>query len=669
MLPDLSFLLALILGLFALEPPGDRGPSALFAAGGTAAVVLVVAALARMAADRAVRAAEETDPAGVLIASRRMAFLPILGWAVALAVFRWGSFVAGAVPPTWFFAPYLLLFLPLFLLFGSAWASARQVEAHLSPKAPSTWGAIARALRRNLVVLAPLGILLAVSDLVRVLAAAGIPGIAKAMAWHEAYPDLAAAAMVVMLFGLGLLAPWIFRRSLRATPIPPGDLRKSLEGLAKAIGLRVRDFLLWDTHGRVANAMVVGITPGTRYVFLTDGLLAALTPAEVAAVVAHEAGHAKERHLPLYFLVGISLLLLSKALEEASSPVLDAMGQLWTTLALLFLFWFVVLGWLSRRFETEADAFGADHGGALEPGAPPVETAGVDKPVPYGAALMMAVLRRLERITGPVRHHRHAPPAERVAFLAQYATDPAAREAFRRQRRATRLGVFGLLGLALAVTAWRLPAGLERGRVRLARMDGERTVESAAAARKRGDEPATMEALRRARATFLDAAAAAERSPRDEALALDGAIAAYDAGDLDRRRLGDPAAARDELARALKITERVRDPRIAAQLRFHGHVDLGLLAFAGPPDDKAAVATAREHLDAAKAVPENEFGGALRRARTRLLESAIRAREGDPSRSAQARTDLEGLSKSGGDGEEWQDLRDDAAEQLRLALR
>jgi STE24 endopeptidase len=494
-LPDLSFLLALVLGLFSLEEPSDAGPSAAFAAGGTAAVVLVVGALARMAADRAVRAADETDPAGVLVASRRMVFLPILGWAVALTVFRWGAFVASAVPASWFFVPYVALYLPLFVLFGSAWVSARQVEARLSTNAPSAWGAIGRGLRRNLIVLAPLGILLALIDLVRLLAAIGVPGVETAMRWHAAYPDLAAAAMVVMLFVLGLLGPWIFRRALRATPIPPGDLRRDLEGLAKVVGLKVRDFLLWDTRGRVANAMVVGITPGTRYVFLTDGLVSALTPPEVTAVVAHEAGHAKERHLPLYFVVGISLLLLSKALEDLAGPWLDQAGQVWMTLLFLFVFWFVVLGWLSRRFEKEADAFGADYGGALEPGAPPVETAGVAQPVPYGAALMMAVLRRLERMTGPVRHHRHAPPAERVAFLAAYATDPAVRESFRRERRTTRLAVFGFLLLALGVTAWRVPEGLERGRVRMQRIEGERWTTTASERRARGDASVALESF------------------------------------------------------------------------------------------------------------------------------------------------------------------------------
>jgi Zn-dependent protease with chaperone function len=672
-LPDISFLVGLVLGLFSLAEAAEHGPSPVFAVGGTAAVVLAVAALARMSADRAIRAADETDPVGVLAATRRMTYLPLLGWVLALLAFEWGTFVAGAVPSSWFMVSYVVLLLPLFALFASTWVAARRIEARLAPDAaPTALGAIGKGFRRNLVVLAPLGILLGFAELVRVLAALGVPGVERAAAWHAAFPDLAAAGMLAMLFVLGALAPSIFRRALKATPIPPGDLRRDLERLAAAIGLRTRDFLLWDTRGRVANAMVVGIVPRTRYVFLTDALLGSLSRPEISAVVAHEAGHAKLRHLPLYFVVAMSLLLLSKAVEEALR--LDAVGQLWASLTFLFVFWFVVLGWLSRRFEREADAFGADHGGALEPDAPPVETAGVERPVPYGAALMMAVLRRLEKLMGPARHHRHAPPTERVAFLAAYGTDPAVRAEHLRERRRTRLAILGLVVAALGVTAWRMPAGIERGRVRLERIEGERLGLLAQDAHRRGDEAAARDLAVRARERFASVLATTKGREDDPALALDAAISAYDAAEIDRRRLGDPASARAGFERALALSRHVGDPALEALIAFHASVDLGLLALATPPGadgraSPAALEEARARLAAAKGVPHERFTSALRRARERLLESAIRVREADPARAAQAAADLRAQAETVAEGDEWLDVREDAAEHARAAPR
>jgi Zn-dependent protease with chaperone function len=664
-LPDLSLLLGLVLGLFFLQDPSaeDR-PDALFAAGGTAAVVLVVAALARMAADRAVRAADETDPEGVLAASRRIGFLPLMGWLATLYVFRWGAFVSSSVPRTWFLAPYLLLFLPLLSLFAAAWAAGRRVEARLSDKAPSTWGAIARGLRRNSLVLVPLLVLFALSDAVAVLEAWDVPGVRTAVAWHRAFPDLAAAVSLVVVAAFGLAAPSLFRRALKATPIPPGELRRDLEGMSKAIGLRVRDFLLWDTRGRTVNAMVVGLTAGTRYVFLSDGLLDRLSRPEVMAVVAHEAGHAKRGHLPLYFVVAVAMVLLLETAKETAAPWLDPAGSLWITLLFLGVFWFGVLGWLSRRFEREADAFGADHGAALDPGAGPVEVPGASAPVPYGAAVMVAVLRRLERIVGPVRHHRHAPPPERVAFLVAYATDPAVRASFEGDRRRTRLGIVVLLLVALATVAARVPGGIVRGHANLRLLEAEEWAQRSSDARRRHDDAAALDDARRAREGFAAVAAAAEERPRDVALALVGAIGAYDAADLDRRRFSDRLSARTGFEQALRLADRARTPE-TAQLRFHALAGLALLDLHGDGPLDPRLEAARRRVEAAKAIGEEFYSGPLRRAWTRLLDSALRLREADPQRAAQARADLESQTQAGGDGEEWADLREDAAAELR----
>ncbi|WP_255150770.1 M48 family metallopeptidase [Halorarius halobius] len=45
------------------------------------------------------------------------------------------------------------------------------------------------------------------------------------------------------------------------------------------------------------NALAAGLVPGLRAVFVTEGLLARLPPAELRAVVAHEVGHHRHNHV------------------------------------------------------------------------------------------------------------------------------------------------------------------------------------------------------------------------------------------------------------------------------------------------------------------------------------------------------------------------------------
>src|SRR5271170_2349553 len=85
--------------------------------------------------------------------------------------------------------------------------------------------------------------------------------------------------------------PWVLRLVLGLRPLPAGPLRDRLTAAARRLRLRYSDILLWNTHGGVANAMVVGVLPMPRYVVLSDRLLAGLDDDEIEAVFGHEVGH------------------------------------------------------------------------------------------------------------------------------------------------------------------------------------------------------------------------------------------------------------------------------------------------------------------------------------------------------------------------------------------
>lgn len=105
-----------------------------------------------------------------------------------------------------------------------------------------------------------------------------------------------AAGAAVLVAALSLLFPVLVEPVFnKFTPMPPGPLRQELLAMAARDGVPVRDVLVADAsrRTRAVNAYVSGYGP-TRRIVVYDTLLEE-PPGEVALVVAHELGHAKQR--------------------------------------------------------------------------------------------------------------------------------------------------------------------------------------------------------------------------------------------------------------------------------------------------------------------------------------------------------------------------------------
>jgi STE24 endopeptidase len=111
-----------------------------------------------------------------------------------------------------------------------------------------------------------------------------------------------AALVVVVSFAYPVLVEPVFNRF---TSLPAGELRDDLLALADRDGVPVDDVLVADASRRTTslNAYVSGFS-GTRRIVVYDTLLEQATPQEVALVVAHELGHAKERDVLVGTLLG-----------------------------------------------------------------------------------------------------------------------------------------------------------------------------------------------------------------------------------------------------------------------------------------------------------------------------------------------------------------------------
>lgn len=221
-------------------------------------------------------------------------------------------------------------------------------------------------------------------------AAIGLPLLAAVLALMDRAGSLwwlwAWALWVAFNVTILLVYPiWIAPLFNRFEPLAEGPVRTRVEALLARCGFASNGLFVMDGSRRSAhgNAYFTGFGRGKRIVFF-DTLLSRLNADEVEAVLAHELGHFKKRHIArrltlsfLASLLGLALLGYLSAqpwfyqgLGVTIDPAAEA-GASGVALLLFFIalpvFTFVlqpIFTRLSRRDEFEADAFAAEQSDA-----------------------------------------------------------------------------------------------------------------------------------------------------------------------------------------------------------------------------------------------------------------------------------------------------------------
>jgi len=165
------------------------------------------------------------------------------------------------------------------------------------------------------------------------------------------------------------------------SPLPAGSARDAIEALLARCGFENRGLFVMDGSRRSShgNAYFTGFGRAKRIVFF-DTLLARLAPDEIEAVLAHELGHFRLRHVlkRMLWMAAFSLGFLGLLAWFAASPwFYEGLGVplvhnrpgvaliLFFLVLPVFTFVFAPLSSLySRRHEFEADAFAAKHASA-----------------------------------------------------------------------------------------------------------------------------------------------------------------------------------------------------------------------------------------------------------------------------------------------------------------
>jgi Zn-dependent protease with chaperone function len=680
LLPDLTVLVALLVGLMSLE---GRSPDPLYSLAGTLLCVIVGGALSRMALVRGLRALEADEPLVAEVSTRWTVLWAFLAWMACIFLFDWGAWVAGEVPRLWWLGRVLILYLPALLSFGVGWVARARLEAAIVsrrggvPLRTDPFAAVFRALRRNSIVILPLLVLDGISEGIWVLGELDVGPMRRIAMWQDAMPLFSVGLMMAIVVLALPVIPRLFVRALRAEPLEDGRLRTVLQRGADSIGLHYRDIMLWRTGGRVFNAMVVGFTPGTRLIFLSDGLVKALTEEETVAVFFHEAGHAKRWHLPLFLVMFFSISLLF----YAASPAFSAWGfsPFMQVLLQLAVYWFVLLGWVSRRFERESDVYGARHAGLLSPDAPPLDVPGLPRPLPHGAALMMRALKRIRTIVGTSFSHRHGAIEDRVSYVAAHATDPDVRASFVRSRRSLLAGIGALVAAAVAATAWRLPIEFAQAEAHVAYMDGYEAYRSAWTLEREGNDGSRVSAAWAEAYAHFDTAAR-RLAPMDDEQARRRRIRyRFQAAETALHGMRDTARAETDFRRTLDLldTPGAAGPDVST-VRFETHVALGRLTAwrhgAGEEGEAGeAIAEAERHLAAARSTDTERHvtgidpeAAELARERLRLLVATIDGARGEVELARSSLRKLAQLDRGAKTWEHhaWMELADDARREL-----
>ena len=369
------------------------------------------------------RAADYTLAKGRFsLLSAAFAAAVLVGWTLLGGLDALNQWVLAAVQPRLGDLGYQLALLAAFALVGAAielpfeWWDTFRLEQRfgfnrMTPKL------FVADLLKNTVVAAVIGLPLAALVL-WLMARAG------AWWWLWAWGVWMGFNLLLLVIYPTLIAP-LFNKF---EPLADGALKERVQSLMQRCGFAAKGLFVMDGSRRSAhaNAYFTGLGAAKRVVFF-DTLLARLSPAEVEAVLAHELGHYRHRHVlkriaGLFAFSGAALALLgwlagSSAFYQGLGvqPNLDApndaLALLLFALALPPFGFFAapLIAHFSRRHEFEADAYAC------------AKASGAD----LASALLKLHEDNATTLTpDPVYvrfYYSHPPAAERLAALAPAA--------------------------------------------------------------------------------------------------------------------------------------------------------------------------------------------------------------------------------------------------------
>ncbi len=188
--------------------------------------------------------------------------------------------------------------------------------------------------------------------------------------WLYAWGLVAFFMLIMTMFYGSIIVP-IFNK---LTPLQEGELRTAIEEYASKVDFKLNNIFVIDGSKRSgkSNAYFTGLGPKKKIV-LYDTLIEQHTTEELVAVLAHEIGHYKKKHIIVSIAISIlqtglvlfilSLFIGNPVLSQALGGVepsfhlgLVAFGMLYSPISTVT---GILMNMLSRKNEFEADNYAA----------------------------------------------------------------------------------------------------------------------------------------------------------------------------------------------------------------------------------------------------------------------------------------------------------------------
>lgn len=295
-----------------------------------------------------------------------------------------------------------LCLLPLLLLQFLLWFSLGRCVSHDGWRQRLSFAAL-----RFRFELLPILVLVIGLDFFQLLA--GLWNSEQSTAIPEEVLQLLMALVLISILPLLLVRLWGCRR------IHDPQLQQLIQDACRRSGVHITRAYTWPRRPfPFYNAMAMGLLPRTRIVIISEDLVAALSPEECQAVIGHELGHLRYRHLLIYLLLLFAISMWASLLvwlsHDVWAPAVSVTAvesiQVILQVALILLGIRVIFGLVSRACERQADLHGAS--------------------ITSFEAMQTALLRVAQLIgqdldTPSWRHHSIA---ERVAFLQSQSDNP-----------------------------------------------------------------------------------------------------------------------------------------------------------------------------------------------------------------------------------------------------
>ncbi|MBC7941151.1 MAG: M48 family metallopeptidase, partial [Chitinophagaceae bacterium] len=294
----------------------------------------------------------------------------LLGWTLLGGLDFLNSTLRDAVLPRWGALPYQLALLTAFAVIGSLielpldWYATFRIEQRFgfNRMTPALWLA---DLAKGAVLGALIGLPLAALIL-------WIMGSSGGLWWLWAWFAWVAFNLLLLVLYPTVIAP-LFNKF---EPLPDEALKARVQALMRRCGFAAKGLFVMDGSRRSAhaNAYFTGLGAAKRVVFF-DTLLRRLSPGEVEAVLAHELGHFKRRHVLkrmagvfglslaglalLGWLAGNSGFYAGLGVAPSLAAPNDALALILFMLVLPSFTFFIspLMAHFSRAHEFEADAY------------------------------------------------------------------------------------------------------------------------------------------------------------------------------------------------------------------------------------------------------------------------------------------------------------------------